>query len=55
MAVQKNFFSQIAIAKEIPFIGLKRGAISIAQITTATEFCSNQRAAITPDKNISIQ
>jgi len=54
-AVQKNFLSHIDIAKEIPFIGLKRGAISMAQIITATEFCNNQRAAITHDKNISIR
>jgi hypothetical protein len=53
--VQKNFLSHIDIAKERPFIGLKRGAISIAQITTATELISNPKAAIIHDKIISIQ
>jgi hypothetical protein len=36
--ILKKFFSPLAIANHIPFIGLKNGAISMAQITTATEF-----------------
>jgi len=51
----KNFFSHLAIQNAIPFIGLKKGAISIAPIITATEFCSNQSDAIIQDKNISIR
>jgi hypothetical protein len=54
-AIVKNFCAHLAIAKETPFIGLKRGAISIAQITTATEFCKSHSAAIRLDKIISIQ
>jgi hypothetical protein len=51
----KNFFSHLAIPKAIPFIGLRKGAISIAPIITATEFCNNQSDAIIPERNISIQ
>jgi len=51
----KNFFHQLAIAKLSQFIGLSNGAISIAQITTATEFCRSHSAAIELDKKISIQ
>jgi uncharacterized alpha/beta hydrolase family protein len=54
-AVMKNFCHHLAIEKLNQFIGLKSGAISMAQITTATEFCNNHRAAITLDKIISIQ
>ena len=52
---QKKCFSHLATAKDIPLIGLSSGAISMAPITTATEFCSNQSAAMILDKNIAIQ
>jgi len=51
----KNFFSHLAIPKAIPFIGLRKGAINIAPIITATEFCNKPNDAIIQDKNISIQ
>jgi hypothetical protein len=53
--VTKNFLSHLAIQKAIPFIGLKNGAISIAPIITATEFCNKPSEAIIQDKKISIQ
>jgi hypothetical protein len=52
---QKKCFSHLATANAKPLIGRKNGAMSIAPITTATEFCNNHRAAIALDKNTSIQ
>jgi hypothetical protein len=51
----KNFFSHLAIQYAIPFIGLKNGAISIAPIITATEFCNKPREAIIQERKISIR
>gem|GEM_PF-1369375 len=54
-ATLKNFCAHLAIAKATQLIGLSNGAINMAHITTATEFCNNHKAAIQLDKNISIQ
>jgi hypothetical protein len=54
-AVSSHFFTPFAIEKLRALIGRNKGAINMAPITTATEFCNNHRVAITLDKNISIQ
>lgn len=54
-ATLKNLSPPLAIVKPSPLIGRRSGAISIAPIITATEFCNNHRVAIILDKNISSQ
>jgi hypothetical protein len=54
-AVSSHFFTHFDTAKLTALIGRNNGAINMAHITTATEFWSNHRVAITLDKNISIQ
>jgi hypothetical protein len=53
--MKRAFFSHELIQRATPLIGLKRGAISIAPIITATEFWIKPRVAIELERKISNQ